>query len=339
MVTIRSVFPHPLGPAMTARRGMDGRCSCLLWSLWNSGIPLGGTTFGMVFFNRKAMGSIGVTRKIFIDSRYKVSGTDSDFVVELPKDVDCTRTSSFFLASCSLANTYSTITAGNNLFYYFIKNPAQAVILICVAPLPLGTYTPATLGVAIAAAIAPLGVQSTWAFNDGTGTYTVTWTSTFENWLFVPTYTEIDSFVTSLQALNGVSTSLVPFTRGPKYQSVNAMLNVQQHFPAPIWYTPFNTGIADLVPVREVYLHSSLANNKTLHVNGSSDAIARIPVDVGFGEMIVYRHLGPTDAISCSDVHFRTIAFQLRDWVGNLLPTGSYVVIELCFLESDPYAM
>ena len=58
-----------------------------------------------------------------------------------------------------------------------------------------------------------------------------------------------------------------------------------------------------------------------------------------FGEVVTYRHLGPTDALSSSDAHFRTIRFQIRDWAGNLAPTGSFVVVELCFLDTDPYAM
>ena len=90
--------------------------------------------------------------------------------------------------------------------------------------------------------------------------------------------------------------------------------------------------------MREVYLHCSLASNRTLHANGSRDCIARIPIDVAYGEVVAYRHLGPTDALSSSDMHFRTLRFQLRDWAGNLAPTGSFVVIELCFLDSDPYS-
>ena len=100
----------------------------------------------------------------------------------------------------------------------------------------------------------------------------------------------------------------------------------------------FQTGPSDLAPMREVYLHCSLASNRTLHVNGARDCIARIPIDVPYGDVVAYRHLGPTDALSSSDIHFRTIRFQLRDWVGNLAPTGSFVVIELCFLDRDPYS-
>jgi len=39
------------------------------------------------------MSNVGNTRKLFLDSRFKISGTDSDFKLELPQDVQCTRTS------------------------------------------------------------------------------------------------------------------------------------------------------------------------------------------------------------------------------------------------------
>ena len=110
-------------------------------------------------------------------------------------------------------------------------------------------------------------------------------------------------------------------------------------FPTPPYGSPFNTGVLDLISIREVYLHSSLANNRTLHINGSRDCIARIPIDVNLGEIVQYRYLGPTEVLSCSDMHFRTIRFQLRDWTGNLAPMGSFVIIELSFLDSDPYSM
>ena len=64
------------------------------------------------------MSNVGNTRKLFLDIRFKISGTDSDFTLELPQDVQCTRTSSFFVASCSFANTFSTVTPYNAQFYW-----------------------------------------------------------------------------------------------------------------------------------------------------------------------------------------------------------------------------
>ena len=283
------------------------------------------------------MASVGITRKLFLDSRFKVSGTDSDFLIELPVDVDCTRTSSFFVASCSFANTFATIMQSNNLFY-FIVDDGLSFPSIYVAAIPQGSYTPATMGTVLAAALAPLNITSTWTFNT-VGTYTVTYTSAGAK-LFVPHYTEIDSFVSSLHCNDGTFSPFVGYSSGaPKYLSVNAMLNMPLRYPTPIYGSPFTTGILDLTSLREVYLHSSLANNRTLHVNGSRDCIARIPIDVSLGEIVQYRYLGPTEALSCSDMHFRTIRFQLRDWAGNIAPMGSFVVIELCFMDTDPYSM
>ena len=108
--------------------------------------------------------SVGVTRKLFIDNPFKVDGTDSDFLIELPVDVDCTRTSSFFVASCSFANTFATVMNTNNLFY-FIVDDGLSFPSIHVAAIPQGSYTPATMGPVLAAALAPLRITSTWTFN------------------------------------------------------------------------------------------------------------------------------------------------------------------------------
>ena len=129
---------------------------------------------------------------------------------------------------------------------------------------------------------------------------------------------------------------------GDNNQTINALLNMPSlvdRSPWPYTVDPIQSGIVDLAPVREVYLHSSIANNRTMHLNGARDCIARIPIDVDFGQVVTYRHLGPTDALSCSDFHFRTIRFTLRDWTGNLVSEPfCFVVIELSFLDTDPYA-
>ena len=285
--------------------------------------------------------AVRLVRKLFIDSRYKVSGTDEDCLIELPNDVDCTRTSSFFVASCSFANTYQTLTSFNNkLFSVFIdvsgivKPPYRLV----VSSIPQGNYTPDTFGPALKTALGDGCLSVTW--NATLGNFNIQFrnTGTLQPQYIIPNSNEIDAIVRQLGTNISTDVGYVP---GNKFQSVNTLLNMATILPMPLIYGAYSiaTGVVDLSPLREVYLHSSLASNRTLHVNGSTDCIARIPIDVGYGEIVTYRHLGPTDALSCSDLHFRTVRFQLRDWAGNLAPTGSFVVIELCFLDSDPYAM
>ena len=247
------------------------------------------------------MASVGVVRKLFLDSRFKVSGTDADFQIELPADIDCTRTSSFFVASCSFANTYQTVTPFNNLLYYSVLipggipgggNPCE----LWVAQVPPGVYTPETFAPALQTA---LGSQSTVTWNPALGTYSFQWVQTgvLPAQYTIPSYQDVDSWYQYYKCAVMAPTG-VTYTPGPsKQQSINGLLNMPVTYPN--WFGGGSTsGIVDLAPMREVYLHSSLANNRTLHVNGSRDCIARIPIDVDYGEVVQYRYLGPTDALS-----------------------------------------
>ena len=121
------------------------------------------------------MASVGVVRKLFLDSRYKVSGTDADFLMELPYDVDCTRTSSFFVASCSFANTYQTVTQFNNIFYWLGKVPNTNITFVYAKTLPVGAYDPNGLATALTAILnnPASGFQNVvFTFNSDIGTYT-----------------------------------------------------------------------------------------------------------------------------------------------------------------------
>jgi hypothetical protein len=64
-------------------------------------------------------------RKLFVDSRWRSSGDHNDFVIELPNDVDTTRTSSVYLASCSFANTFETVLPGINDTLYALVEDAR----------------------------------------------------------------------------------------------------------------------------------------------------------------------------------------------------------------------
>ena len=164
------------------------------------------------------MASVGVVRKLFLDSRFKVSGTDADFQIELPVDVDCTRTSSFFVASCSFANTYQTVTPFNQLFYFFVNNTTTGFKIIFAYPIPTGSYTPSTLAPQLQNAVNAAGVlTSTWTFDATIGNYNVTYSSTIGNQLFVPSYTEIDKFFNLLGASDGFEAPFVQYNPGSKY--------------------------------------------------------------------------------------------------------------------------
>ena len=87
-------------------------------------------------------------RKLFIDSRARSSGYHNNFTVELPSDVDTTRTTSVYLASCSFSNTCQSIIAGVNQNFYFIMRRGPDTFGIAYA-VPAGQYSGTSLAGAL----------------------------------------------------------------------------------------------------------------------------------------------------------------------------------------------
>ena len=211
------------------------------------------------------MSNVGNTRKLFLDSRFKISGSDSDFTLELPQDVQCTRTSSFFVASCSFANTYGTITDFNNKIYFFAIHPPPNLgppFRLYVRTIPKGVYTPTTFAPALQTALnqdtrSPCTV--TW--NDGSSNYQIEFAkgSDLLSWV-IPSFDTVDALV----AYAGIQLTIDgDYSRGPKYYSVNTLLNMPTTPISLVGAQSITTGVVDLSPIREIYLHSSLANNRT----------------------------------------------------------------------------
>ena len=102
-------------------------------------------------------------------------------------------------------------------------------------------------------------------------------------------------------------------------------LNGQLFFPSPSSLRLGTvTGNIDMTPYREVYLASSLTQYRTLQSGtGAKDILARIPIDVDYGQVVAYRHLGPSDALSASDEHFRVLQFRFVTGQAGWCPSTS----------------
>jgi hypothetical protein len=248
--------------------------------------------------------------------------------VELPSDVDTTHTTSVYLASCSFSNTFQSVITGVNQNFYFILRRGPDTFCIAHA-LPAGQYTGASLAASLQSLLdTTQGPLSTTVTIDGQGQLAFT-APTGVTYQF-PTASELRD--PAWRASNWLAAA---------YNLADPQdLNGQLHFPFPSSPRQVTTtSNIDLVPYREVYLHSSITEFRTLKLSGERDCLARVPIDQDFGFVVVYRHLGPSDSIGCSDKHFRTLSFSFRDWEGKLVPIDQPVTIELVFLENDPYTV
>ena len=271
-------------------------------------------------------------RKIFIDSRWRTTGNHNDFQIELPNDVATTATTTVYLASCSFSNTFQTVTAGVNDKLYVLTQTFNSGQLVG-APFPQivaiepGIYTGSTLAAELQSKVGAAVLDGSYAVSFDNLAGTLTFSGTFRRCQF-PSESELRSASWKQQNWSGDYSVSDP-------QSLNSML----FFPRPsTMRATTTTGNIDLVPYREVYLHSSLTNFQTLKSGtGERDCLARIPVDSNFGTVVVWKHLGSTDSMEASNERLRTISFSFRDWAGRLVPIDQPVVIELVLLDHNPY--
>ena len=272
-------------------------------------------------------------RKVFIDSRWRSSGAHNDFTVELPQDVDTTATASVYVASLSFSNTLETVTANvdNKLYILFRERGSlPSAAFVHISP---GKYTGATLATEIQNKLraATLSFDFTATFDETYGRISIARTD--GGFIQLPTDGELRDHAWKLSNWD-------PYTSTHQYsasdpQSLNGIL----YFPRPSsLQTAVTSGNIDLVPYREVYLHSNLTTFRTLKCGtGEQDCLARIPIDADYGFVVVWKHQGPSDAISVPTAQLRNLTFSLRDWAGRLVPVDQPVVIELVFLDNDVY--
>ena len=271
-------------------------------------------------------------RKVFIDSRWRNSGAHNDFTVELPQDVDTTATASVYVASLSFSNTLETVTAGvdNKLYIVFREPGPRSAAYIWISP---GRYTGATLATEIQNKLraATLSLDFTATFDATYGRISIARTDT--GFIQLPTDGELRDHAWKLANWDPYTTFHQDSAADP--QSLNAIL----YFPKPSsLQATVTSGNIDLVPYREVYLHSNLTTFRTLKCGtGEQDCLARIPIDADYGFVVVWKHQGPSDAIAVPTAQLRNLTFSLRDWAGRLVPVDQPVVIELVFLDNDVY--
>jgi hypothetical protein len=87
---------------------------------------------------------MGVHR-LYIDSRFKVNGTDGSFLYELPETVDLPRGTVAYLSEFCCSASWDTIGEGRNDRFYVVEDTGQARIVT----IPAGAYDSETLRVAL----------------------------------------------------------------------------------------------------------------------------------------------------------------------------------------------
>ena len=279
-------------------------------------------------------------KKIYIDSKHKVSGSNSDFQCQLKETYLMPENAVFKIVDVAIPHSWTTVMTNINdkLYLYFSDNspvqsrPEEGYIITLSERnyngSDLASEIQSKMNTAVSSSVITnktftvaynaytqkinvlIGINSTFKLlteNDIKSKLNNTWTSLSN--------TPADYDANDAMDIN---TDMLKLNEGnsPLYDSNN----------------PFVSSFINLQPIRNLYLSSlGLGNYNTVDLKGNRSIIKKIPVTAPWNSMI-FDNIAYDDMLSCERQTLKTMNFRLTDCHGHTVPlNGCYISFSIIF--------
>ena len=252
-------------------------------------------------------------KKIYIDSSYKVSGTSSDFGIDLPETVQLEDGMLCQIHEVSIPHSwYSINNTNNNLYFRHQVLPPDVIagVYYRKITIPEGNYTASEL-------TTELETQLNNFFDtvDRPNTYTVRYNATTNKIRIAVNYASVIFIVLTDGEVAPFSGSFLDPIDVNNLNSINRVMGNKT--PASDAYTnsvPYITNFIDLVPFKSLYLHcNEISNYNQLTVVGNSSIVKKVNVTVPYLGVINDNELSSVDYIDVSGKMLRRLNFRLTN--------------------------
>ena len=258
-------------------------------------------------------------KKVYIDSSYKVSGTSSEFTIDLPETVQLEDNMLCQIHEVSIPHSWYSINNTNNSIYWrhqVIPPGIIASITYRKVTIPEGNYTAVdlaqTIQIAINLLVDTVNRPNTYSIQYNTSTNKFTISSNYATVIFVLlTDGEVAPVanvfsdpvdVNNLSSMNRVIGNTTPAT--------DAYTNV----------APYTTNFVDLTPVKNIYIHcNEISNYNQLAVAGNSSIVKKVPVNVPYLGIINDNELSAEDYIDVSGKMLRRLNWRFTDHLNQVI--------------------
>ena len=245
-------------------------------------------------------------RKLYIDSRYRSSGSHSDFTYQLAQSIEVPHGMVAVIDTLSVPNIFMTVDSTRNKLYVDIfEHPPQIVTLTTAM------YNGITLAKELQTQLNAMGI----------GTYTVGYSSATGQLSVLATGGGYATF--------SERSALRPFD----CLEVIGALDSQILITDGVQFTlPHHVDVAG---TRVLYLCSStFGHYSSLGPRGESDILRAIYIDASNGSYIVDRLANPFEFIECAGQQLQSIRFSLRDGNGQIVDLrGRSCAFSIIFLQ------
>ena len=262
-------------------------------------------------------------KKVYIDSSYKVSGTSSDFTIDLPETVQLEENMLCQIHEVSVPHSWYSINNTNNNLYFRHQVlppgiPSGAIYRKIASP--EGNYTASELTTELETQL-----NSYFDTGDRPDTYTVRYNTTTNKIRISVNYTSVIFLVLTDGEISTLAGSFLDTVGVNNLNSINRVMG--NLTPAPDAYTsvvPYITNFIDLVPCKNLYLHcNEISNYNQLTVAGNSSIVKKINVTVPYLGVINDNELSSVDYIDVSGKMLRRLNFRLTNNLNQIVNLSS----------------
>ena len=252
-------------------------------------------------------------KKIYIDSSYKVSGTSSDFIIDVPETVQLEDNMLCQIHEVSIPHSWYSINENNNNFYVMkgiLPPETPSGITYRKLIIPVGNYTATELATQLQTSLNTLDSGSR------TNSFSASYLAGLNKIQIQSNYSEvIYTVLIDADVLVDNGERFVETVDPNNLKSINKVLGVYTTSgDASTNTVPYITGFIDLTPVRSLYLHcNEISNFNQLTVVGNSSIIKKIPVNVPYLGVINDNEISNFDYIDVSGKTLRRLNLRLTD--------------------------
>ena len=258
-------------------------------------------------------------KKVYIDSYYKVSGTSSNFTIDLPETVQLEENMLCQIHEVSIPHSWYSINNTNNNLYFrhqVIPPGVIAGITYRKITIPEGNYTTIDLAQTIEIALNLL-VDTV----DRPNTYSLSYNTSTNKYTFSSNYSTVIFVVLTDGEVAPLAGSFSDPVDVNNLSSINRVIG--NTTPATDAYTnvaPYTTNFIDLVPFKNLYLHcNEISNYNQLTVAGNSSIVKKVPVNVPYLGVINDNELSAEDYINVSGKMLRRLNFRLTGHLNQIV--------------------
>ena len=261
-------------------------------------------------------------RKVHIDSRFRSTGTHSDFAYELAEPFDCPDGTICYMDNAVIPMSWDSVGEHNRFLYLAERNRTNLPYVYHVRRLELSRqfYNGVTLRKAIedqlnANVPSPITNDYTVAYDSSSNALTISKPNPDppNSDFYLLTDDDLKHYNSNLLAIPKNNQSANNVLRN--LESSQIITTVENYPYVTSWTSPF----IDIVNHHSVYIHSSLSSFNTLGCRGESSIIAKVPSSASWGSTIFHNVSSSVDFVDVGKRNISHISFAIKDAAGNTI--------------------